>query len=400
MTKQEIALLNFAQRISTGYMAVAIGDKLSFGEPAYDLKLRLRQIQQLHKLFDYEYGKPESDLQLLYSTVIVINTLLNNFRLSGTYVVRETEIVPIPVKYANFIIISSGGEGETYTFTNGIHANNNIVKLGLDLTTVGTTNSGALTEDTYLITTGNKSLSLGTSSIDDPENEQSIILADGIGNKRIVIIQKSNNQIKEIRFEDGQPIKITDAIHSIGLVYALDYSANGKLNDNWIPSWGAVKSLVEGGSGVHISATGNINLGLDLATSGTTNKGILTGTTAIVYGDLIAANYSGVIIERTKASLIAANSVLDNTVVICDNEGNLSIRKNKNGLPQDITFLGADDSITIIDQVMEKGLVYQDDYSLNGKIDDRWIPDWGAVKSFLTIESFEYVTDTDGNLDL
>src|SRR5690606_20048681 len=38
-----------------------------------------------------------------------------------------------------------------YTFENGLREDSGVVKLGLDLTTVGTTNEGLLTESTYLV---------------------------------------------------------------------------------------------------------------------------------------------------------------------------------------------------------------------------------------------------------
>lgn len=96
MTKQEIALVNFAQQLSTANMVIAIGDKMSYGESPDDLLLRVDQIDLLQDLFDYEYGNPEgTDEQLLRKIVNSINTLLNDYRLSGTVIIDETHVLPL-----------------------------------------------------------------------------------------------------------------------------------------------------------------------------------------------------------------------------------------------------------------------------------------------------------------
>lgn len=97
-TKEEFALENFAQTISTGHMAVAIGDMLAFGEDPADLILRTSIVRQLLELFNWEYGKPEADLELLQKIIFTINTLQNDFRLEGQVVVNETEIYPLQPK--------------------------------------------------------------------------------------------------------------------------------------------------------------------------------------------------------------------------------------------------------------------------------------------------------------
>ncbi len=127
MTKQELALSNFAQRISTSHLTVAIGEDLSYGNDPIELKFKLRLLQQLHKLFDYEYGIVDSSLVILTKTVTVINTLLNNFRLNGEYTVIEVEIAPQAAKYANFILVGNGsGSGEINSFEYIIEHNGNV----------------------------------------------------------------------------------------------------------------------------------------------------------------------------------------------------------------------------------------------------------------------------------
>lgn len=48
-----------------------------------------------------------------------------------------------------------------------------------------------------------------------------------------------------------------------------------------------------------------------------------------------------------------------------------------------ILFVDFDGSFKIFDHDDLKGITYLQDYSTNGKLDDRWIPDWGAVKAYV-----------------
>lgn len=109
MTKQEIALTNYAQQISTAYMVVDIGDKLSYGESHADLLLRVDQIEILQDLFDAEYAKgDDTDTNLLIEIVNHINTLINDYRLTGEHIVDEVLILPTK---PSLTVIKVFGEG-------------------------------------------------------------------------------------------------------------------------------------------------------------------------------------------------------------------------------------------------------------------------------------------------
>lgn len=63
-------------------------------------------------------------------------------------------------------------------------------------------------------------------------------------------------------------------------------------------------------------------------------------------------------------------------------------------------------SMTVLDNLNNKGLVYAADYSTNGTADDRWIPDYGAVKAYAdSVGGSSYtfdsgLTEAGGNVDL
>lgn len=109
MTKQEIALVNFAQQLSTANMVVDIGRKMSYGDSPDDLILRVDQIEELQNLFDFEYGNPKgTDERLLRQIVNSINTLINDYRLAGTHIVDETIVLPVQ---PSLTVIKVFGEG-------------------------------------------------------------------------------------------------------------------------------------------------------------------------------------------------------------------------------------------------------------------------------------------------
>src|SRR5690606_33129373 len=106
------------------------------------------------------------------------------------------------------------GSGSNYLFQNGLREQSNIVKLGLDLSTLGSGNIGLLTEPTYLIY-GDFTLdnfagavfdnTTGTVSIINSINSNNSALLQVIrDNTRPVISLKrtSNGNIQSIGFGD------------------------------------------------------------------------------------------------------------------------------------------------------------------------------------------------------
>lgn len=109
--KQELALTNFAQKIATARMIVALGKRMNYGESTSELRFRIRQVKQLQKLFDIEYGRDDFSMTTLQDVVNIINTLINDFRLQGTTVLLETDVLPIKPKQLT-IIVAETATGE------------------------------------------------------------------------------------------------------------------------------------------------------------------------------------------------------------------------------------------------------------------------------------------------
>lgn len=113
MTKQELALKNFTQKASTGKLVVDIGERERCGQFPYELREKLRYLKQLNKLFDMEYNKQESDLELMAKITFLITFYLNNYILEGEYTIYDIVIAPDLIKKANFIVLANGGGGGT-----------------------------------------------------------------------------------------------------------------------------------------------------------------------------------------------------------------------------------------------------------------------------------------------
>ena len=60
----------------------------------------------------------------------------------------------------------------------------------------------------------------------------------------------------------------------------------------------------------------------------------------------------------------------------------INYAQNSSGTSKQIAITPT--AIQIYDSVSLKGMTYSADYSANGKIDNRWIPDYGSVKSYVT----------------
>lgn len=121
MTKSEIALSNFALTISTGLLSVDIGKHIYKAKNYSYLRDRLKAINQLHKLFNYEYGKVNSDINLLKKINFAINSLLNDYRLNGTFTIYEVISLPLLNDVLTLVLpnylqtVEAGEDKEEYT---------------------------------------------------------------------------------------------------------------------------------------------------------------------------------------------------------------------------------------------------------------------------------------------
>lgn len=109
MTKQQLGLENFSQRISTGKLTVDIGNRTRIGENPTELVDKLSKIRQLNKIFDFEYSKTNSDLELLQKVIFLINFYINNYRIKGNQIINDIEIVPAGTNTSNFIVVATTG---------------------------------------------------------------------------------------------------------------------------------------------------------------------------------------------------------------------------------------------------------------------------------------------------
>lgn len=119
------------------------------------------------------------------------------------------------------------------------------------------------------------------------------------------------------------------------------------------------------GSGINFQGTPNsVNLGLDLATIGTTQEGLLTLPTYLVMGDLLASNYSGLVIPGSSNIQISNNAGTNSTGIILQSGNDLNIQKASSGNFQRIQFTGTNQML-VEDSISNTGLEYTQDYSTN-----------------------------------
>lgn len=185
-----------------------------------------------------------------------------------------------------------------------------------------------------------------------------------------------------------------DTYNSTGLLYEDDYSAIGVTKDRWIPDWATVKlygttannGLTKTSNNIQLGGvlTDNTNISIDsfnFSISNTSHKTELAITdtyTSLISGDTngsIDGSYSGVYADKNQAGL-------EYVVIIGGQSYSSDIILGNNN-----AFVG----MLVRDSLNSKGLTYLADYSLNGTLDDRWIPDWGAVKNFTNTNAEQFL---------
>lgn len=185
-------------------------------------------------------------------------------------------------------------------------------------------------------------------------------------------------------------MRVQDNINGKGLEYSGNYDAVGILDDDWIPSYRAVKAYADsvgGGSYTFDSglteAGGNVDLGGSLTSNATLDHGssysiTIQGTGSgsnessrsqfrnysIQFTSYAADNYA--ITGGYAVLSVGSESGAPVSVLHYDNTG-----VNRKGIIAD------SNAFTVHDAVDSVGMVYAADYS--GSATARWIPDWGAV---------------------
>ena len=163
--------------------------------------------------------------------------------------------------------------------------------------------------------------------------------------------------------------KVIDFVGNTGLAYAGNYDANGVLDDNWIPSYRAVKAYSDSNSTLQsILANGS---------SATFTSSNLT-TINITQGDgngIFGFDFDGFATQITDNNLNQATLINSSSdrIFVGYNDTSTGDTSQLEITPSIIEFK---------DNVNSKGAVYNADYSALGVLDDRWIPDYKAVKDY------------------
>lgn len=116
---------------------------------------------------------------------------------------------------------------------------------------------------------------------------------------------------------------------------------------------------------------------------GSTNTTVNIGTSQLDFSAAIpSGNHTDIDVSTSGISLTALNSS-------GSNQGTISVSKNSfnlqafTGSQSGISFGPVTTGINVQDQIQGLGFLYDADYSVAGKVFDRWIPDWGTVKDYI-----------------
>lgn len=129
---------------------------------------------------------------------------------------------------------------------------------------------------------------------------------------------------------------------------------------------------------------GTVKLGLDLSTVGTTNEGILTEVTPLIFGDATdPSTVSGVIIQDGSTTIYGSDNIqlIANGSTIGLGGNGISIGR----VDQTLSFSNLSNKIILEDELNYKGLEYINDYSANwtdhSLVTKKWVDDEVVHKS-------------------
>ena len=236
-------------------------------------------------------------------------------------------------------------------------------------------------------------------------NPQSIDVEVTLNSEELQLLFNNGGDMQSITM-GLSPITIQDNITTTGMLYSGDYSATGTLNDRWLPDYGAVKNYVSNSSitasngltksGNNIvlggTLTGNTTItttgfnfvqlnerftytlagssvGFDFYNSINNSSGTLKMDTANVNTNIT----DGVGGQSSQISLFAGSNISSASMTI----NGTTIQ---GGTQKGIYFVNNNPGIYVDDTLSNFGMQYVSDYSATGTLNDRWIPDWGAVK--------------------
>ena len=195
-----------------------------------------------------------------------------------------------------------------------------------------------------------------------------------------------------------QEMKVLDQIGEKGFVYAVDYSVLGLLDDRWLADVGGVKKLIA-----------QIPVGNGLSKSGSNNRIVLGGTinqatTLDLQDDLTISARAGVFnvygADRSTALTSYGAALVyaaGGTFGAIEAKTNISDPNKLVGLV--VVRTGSNPlEMILYDESQSFGAKYNGNFYTKGRLNDRWIPDLGGVKSYVTSLGYELLTNKVGNL--
>lgn len=179
------------------------------------------------------------------------------------------------------------------------------------------------------------------------------------------------------------PFSINGSMSGHNATLDNEFTTLGQLNE-------AISNVnVELGSGLYKDDEGKINLGLDLEALGTTNEGLLTEDLYLLKSTSGGFKPKGLIIDdnaQQRVELINTDELVNRTSITLHDSGKIELNRHSMHVGRNQGLSIDEDKMEFYDTNNLKGLVYANNYSANGILDDRWIPDYGAVKAYSDIQ--------------
>lgn len=110
MTKQELVILNYSQKIAAGKMFLSLAEEMFSGQEYNYQWQEYRKIKQVQRLFNFESSKVSPDLILLSKCISLLKILLGPYLSLGTVYVNDIYLIP-PIYDAITIKVEGDGDG-------------------------------------------------------------------------------------------------------------------------------------------------------------------------------------------------------------------------------------------------------------------------------------------------
>lgn len=331
--------------------------------------------------------------------------IFRGISLSGSELADKSITLDLPDTSGTLALVS---QLPVYTSSNGLTLSGNNVKLGGILTDASTNID--ISARSLVIASNTTPLNQGIISFDGPNANLTIGRTNAGGFVTQAISFPSGG---------GTRMLVTDNLNAIGFIYGANYAPAGTGNDRWIPDYGAVKTYAD--TKVPTTRTITINgTTLDLSadrswtistgTTYTSSNGITLSGTNFVLGGNLTLNTTLTLTSGTTLSIPhGANSTISlgggSTSptygrLSMNDQGSL-LQAGNPATTSSWVFVKPTGGITVGDQTSNIGFTYVSNYATNGILNDRWIPDYGAVKAYsvpLSLTANTTITSNSFNL--